>query len=117
MGLAVSVYGSHDLTGAAGADRRVWRELLDPRRAAFVSLRGRPRDVRQEGGVMDFAEFGWATEAVGINDLLPDGNEECQSEWAPLPGNNVCMDGAGRWRREHSWDKDGMCIFCPAHLG
>jgi hypothetical protein len=63
--------------------------------------------------MMDFAELSWATGTAGFDDLLPDANEESQSEWAPLTGDNVCMDGAGRWRREHSWDKDGNCIYCP----
>ena len=57
---------------------------------------------------------GWASGAVQINGLLAVGNAEGRDEWAPLAGEKVCKDRAGRWRSEHSFDKDGGCIFCPA---
>ena len=34
--------------------------------------------------------------------------------WASLSGQKVCRDRADRWRREHSWDKDGKCIVCTS---
>jgi hypothetical protein len=56
-----------------------------------------------------------AVHPVGPRGLLIPQTEECEAEWAPLEGDKVCQDRAQRWRQEHSWDKDGRCIFCCAH--
>lgn len=63
---------------------------------------------------------GFATGAVtvlGPRGLLVVRGENAEGEWAPLPGLRVCQDRARRWRQEHTWDKDGQCIFCSAHGG
>ena len=61
-------------------------------------------------------DVGWVSGAVEGNSLLTVGNDEGQDGWAPLAGERVCEDGAGRWRPEHIWDKDGGCIFCPERI-
>jgi hypothetical protein len=36
-----------------------------------------------------------------------------RGRWAPVPQcKRVCKDKAGRWRGEHAWDLDDVCIFC-----
>ena len=39
------------------------------------------------------------------------------SGWAPLRGPKKCRDRAGRWRRRHEYDADGICIFCDHDRG
>jgi hypothetical protein len=63
--------------------------------------------------------FTIGTLSVGVRLIGPRGRLVPRDEgnvvgWAPLAGQKVCRDAAGRWRPEHTWDNDGRCIFCSA---
>lgn len=48
-------------------------------------------------------------------DILP-AEPAPEDDFAPHPKNCKCRDRAGRWRARHSYDEDGVCIFCDKRL-
>ena len=48
-----------------------------------------------------------STESWGI----PRNGEDVGFAWVP-PVWRVCLSRAGRWRKAHEWDADGVCVFC-----
>jgi hypothetical protein len=50
----------------------------------------------------------WVTD-LGLRTVIP--REELTRDHP-----SVCESKSGVWRREHSFDRDGKCVFCPVHV-
>ena len=64
-------------------------------------------------------EIGFSSNGLALQRLGATGRPVCKREgyhdrgrWAPYHGPKVCKSKAGRWRAEHCYDADDICVFC-----
>lgn len=65
-----------------------------------------------EGPDFDRHRFHGSLSGASTGAAVPYSTDD--DSFAPLYGNVACVDRVGYMRREHSFDRDGRCLWCDA---